>query len=65
MFMGMFMGMGTAGNAWAQFHHSGSDTVEPVVSAAMLAFARGQAGYKLPIQSTGTTVGIKELCAGL
>lgn len=60
----MLMSMGTAGNAWAQFHYSGSDTVEPVINAAVLAFERGHAGYKLPIQSTGTTVGIKELCSG-
>ena len=51
-------------NAQAQFRYSGSDTVEPVVSAALVAYVRGHPGYKLQIQSTGTSVGIRDLCAG-
>ena len=48
----------------AQMKYSGSDTVEPVVSAALAAYARSRPGYKLQIQSTGTSVGIRDLCAG-
>lgn len=51
-------------SAQAQFRYSGSDTVEPVVSAALVAYVRGNPGYKLQIQSTGTSVGIRDLCAG-
>lgn len=54
----------TTPNALAQFRYSGSDTVEPVVSAALIAYVRGHPGYKLPIQSTGTSVGFRDLCAG-
>lgn len=50
--------------AQAEFRYSGSDTVEPVVTAAVLAYARGNPAYKLKIQSTGTSVGIRDLCAG-
>lgn len=51
-------------NAQTQFRYSGSDTVEPVVSAALVAYVRGHPGYQLPIQSTGTSVGLRDLCAG-
>jgi phosphate transport system substrate-binding protein len=51
-------------NAVAQMRYAGSDTLEPLVSAALVAYVRGQPGYKLPIQSTGTSVGIRDLCAG-
>ena len=48
----------------AQLKYAGSDTVEPVVSAALVAYVRGHPGYKLQIQSTGTSVGMRDLCAG-
>ncbi len=51
-------------SALAEIRYSGSDTLEPVVSAALVAYLRGQPGYKFPIQSTGTSVGFRELCAG-
>ncbi len=51
-------------NAVAELRYSGSDTLEPLVSAALVAYARGQPGYKLPIQSTGTSIGFRDLCAG-
>lgn len=54
----------TTQSAQAQFRYSGSDTVEPVISAALVAYARGRPGYKLQIQSTGTSVGLRDLCAG-
>lgn len=53
-----------AANAQTQLRYSGSDTVEPVVEAAQIAYARGHAGYKLQIQSTGTSVGLRDLCSG-
>ena len=49
-------------NAHAQLRYAGSDTVEPVVNAAQIAYARGHAGYKLQIQASGTGPGIRELC---
>ena len=51
-------------NAQSQLKYSGSDTVEPVVGAALVAYVRGQSSYKLQVQSTGTSVGIRDLCAG-
>ncbi len=51
-------------SAQAQLKYSGSDTVEPVVGAALVAYVRGHPGFKLQIQSTGTSVGIRDLCAG-
>ena len=51
-------------NVYAQLKYSGSDTVEPVVSAALTAFVRSRPGYKMQIQSTGTSVGLRDLCAG-
>lgn len=54
----------TGAGAQAQLKYSGSDTLEPVVSAALLAYVRSQPAYKLQIQSTGTSVGIRDLCAG-
>ncbi len=47
-----------------QLRYSGSDTVEPLIEAAQVAFARGNAGYKVRIQATGTSSGIRELCTG-
>lgn len=51
-------------SAQAQLRYAGSDTVEPVIEAAQVAFARGHAGYKVQIQSTGTAPGLRELCSG-
>ena len=51
-------------NVHAQLKYSGSDTVEPVVSAALTTFVRSRPGYKMQIQSTGTSVGLRDLCAG-
>jgi phosphate transport system substrate-binding protein len=53
-----------AAPAVATFRYSGSDTLEPVVSAALTAFARGNPAYKLQIQSAGTSVGLRDLCVG-
>lgn len=50
--------------AQAQLRYAGSDTVEPVIEAAQVTFARGHAGFKLQIQSTGTSPGLRELCSG-
>jgi phosphate transport system substrate-binding protein len=49
--------------AQAQLRYAGSDTVEPVIEAAQVAYARGHTGYKLQIQSTGTSPGFRELCS--
>jgi ABC-type phosphate transport system substrate-binding protein len=38
-----------ATSAQAQLRYAGSDTVEPVIEAAQIAYARGHAGYKLQI----------------
>lgn len=53
-----------ATSAHAQLRYAGSDTVEPVVEAAQIAYARGHAGYKLQIQASGTSSGLRELCSG-
>lgn len=50
--------------AWAQLRYAGSDTVMPIVEAAQIAFDRGHAGYKLQIQPSGTSSGLRELCTG-
>jgi phosphate transport system substrate-binding protein len=50
--------------AQAQLRYAGSDTVEPVIEAAQVAYARGHTGYKLQIQSSGTGPGLRELCSG-
>lgn len=44
--------------------YTGSDTVQPMVDAALSSFVRGHAAYKPKISGTGTSVGFKELCAG-
>lgn len=50
--------------AFAELRYAGSDTVEPVIEAAQVAFARGHNGYKLQLQSIGTSSGFRELCTG-
>ena len=50
--------------ATAQLRYAGSDTVEPMIEAAQVSFARGHAGYKLQIQANGTSAGFRELCTG-
>lgn len=45
--------------------YAGSDTVHPVVDAALSSFARGNPTYKPNATSLGTSVGIKDLCSGL
>jgi phosphate transport system substrate-binding protein len=52
----------TAFSAQAQLRYAGSDTVEPVIEAAQVAYARAHAGYKLQTQSLGTSSGLRELC---
>ena len=44
--------------------YTGSDTVQPVAQAALVAFARGHAAYKPLMHDTGTTSGFKEFCSG-
>lgn len=53
-----------AAGAQAQLRYAGSDTVEPVVEAAQVAYLRGHPGFKLQIQSAGTSSGLRELCTG-
>jgi phosphate transport system substrate-binding protein len=53
-----------AAGAQAQVRYAGSDTVEPVIEAAQIAYARGHAGYKVQIQALGTSSGLRELCGG-
>lgn len=53
-----------AGPVSAQVRYAGSDTVAPVLDAAAVAFVRGHAGFKLPMQATGTAPGLRDLCAG-
>lgn len=50
--------------ATAQLRYAGSDTVEPMIEAAQVSFARGHTGYKLQIQANGTSAGFRELCTG-
>jgi phosphate transport system substrate-binding protein len=51
-----------SGAAVAQLRYSGSDTLEPVVDAARVAFARAHPNFKLTISSLGSSSGIRELC---
>ena len=53
-----------ASGAQAQLRYAGSDTVEPVIEAAQVAYARGHAGYKVQSQAAGTSSGFRELCSG-
>ncbi|MCY7316270.1 MAG: substrate-binding domain-containing protein [Rubrivivax sp.] len=48
----------------AQLRYAGSDTVEPVIEAAHVAYLRGHAGYKMQMQALGTSSGLRELCTG-
>ncbi|MCO4094399.1 MAG: hypothetical protein HEQ37_11625 [Acidovorax sp.] len=59
-----FTTLATVQHAQADLKYSGSDTVEPVVSAALVAYTRGNPGFKLQIKSTGTSVGFRDLCSG-
>ncbi len=56
--------LGATPAALAQLKYIGSDSLEPVVDAAQLAFARSNAGYKVQISGTGTSPGLRELCTG-
>jgi phosphate transport system substrate-binding protein len=51
-----------SGTAVAQLRYSGSDTLEPVVDAARVAFTRAHPNFKLSISSLGSSSGIRELC---
>lgn len=51
-------------SASAELRHTGSDTLEPVIESAQIAYARGHAGYKVQKQATGTSSGLRELCTG-
>ena len=44
--------------------YTGSDTVQPLVDAALSAFVRGHPAYKPKVAGPGTSVGFKELCGG-
>lgn len=44
--------------------YTGSDTVQPVVEAALARFIRGHATYKPQMRNLGTTPGFKEFCSG-
>ena len=50
--------------ASAELRYAGSDTLEPVIESAQIAFARGRPGYKVQMQATGTSSGLRELCTG-
>lgn len=50
--------------AQASVLYTGSDTVHPVVEAALSAFVRGHSGYKPHLKEPGTSPGLKELCGG-
>lgn len=41
----------------------GSDTVHPVVEAALTAYSRGRPAYKPQMKDSGTGTGLKDLCA--
>lgn len=42
----------------------GSDTVHPIVEAALTAYSRGRPAYKPQMKDSGTGPGLKDLCAG-
>jgi phosphate transport system substrate-binding protein len=50
--------------AQAQLRYAGSDTVEPLVDAAKLAYQRTNPGFTLSSSSQGTSAGFRELCSG-
>lgn len=50
--------------AQATVLYTGSDTVHPVVEAALSAFVRGHSSYKPHLKEPGTSPGLKELCGG-
>ena len=51
-------------HACAEIRYTGSDTLEPVIESAQIAYARGHAGYTVQKQATGTSSGLRELCTG-
>jgi phosphate transport system substrate-binding protein len=51
-----------AGAVRADLRYAGSDTVEPVVDAARVAFQRVNPAFKLTLSSIGTSSGLRELC---
>ncbi len=56
--------VGLAGVAHAELRYVGSDTVEPVVEAAEVAYQRGHNNYKVSFNAVGTASGLRQLCAG-
>jgi phosphate transport system substrate-binding protein len=58
----LLCGVMTSSTAWADLRYAGSDTVEPVVDAARIAFLRGSPAFKLTLSSAGTGSGMRELC---
>ncbi len=60
----LMLGSSLATQALAELRYAGSDTLEPVIEAAQVAYARGHAGYKIQIQASGTSSGLRELCTG-
>jgi phosphate transport system substrate-binding protein len=55
--------LGVTLSAMADVHYAGSDTVEPIIEAANVAFARGHSGFKLSQQANGSASGLRDLCA--
>ncbi len=51
-------------HAQTPLRYAGSDTVAPVIEAAQMAYARGHSGYRIQIQTAGTSPGLRELCGG-
>lgn len=56
--------LGIAAGAHAQLRYVGSDTVEPVIAAAEVAYQRGHKDYKVAMHPAGTSPGLRELCSG-
>jgi len=56
--------LGMSTGAHAELRYVGSDTVEPVVEAAQVAYQRGHKDYKVGMHAVGTIPGLRELCAG-
>lgn len=51
-------------SAHAQLRYAGSDTVEPLVEAAKVAYQRAHPAFKLASTGMGTSSGMRELCTG-
>ncbi len=56
--------LGLTGGARAELRYVGSDTVEPVVEAAEVAYQRGHSNYKVSFNAVGTASGLRQLCSG-